>query len=441
MNILQDCVVKINTIIHNNDFNHPLDEFNTSNISGTGFFINNKLILTCYHVIEGARRINIDYKNINNLECKIKKVFPDDDLAVIEIIDDILQNKLNFNILEFKIITNNEIKNDTTVYTVGFPLSSKNVKITKGTISGFQDSLIQIDAALNSGNSGGPLIFLDPIDKKYKIIGINVSKYSGNSDKVGFAIPIYRFENIYDDNNNDIIVRRPILLVDYQPIIQNKLIDKIFDCNKNINGIKITLLNNKYYLSRYIKEGDIIVSINDINIDNNGYIKFDFYPEKISFEEIGLWFKNNDEITLGIFDIKTKTINNIKFKLEIIDTNLLYYINLPNIPNIKKYYIKKNGLILSIITNKHFKELKNLNLSFHDITTIFNRFYLQSDLFTVYLCDIDYNNIDKTFNKFPKNKIIIKINDVKFNNYKEFIDITNQNIIKITTIDNEDYYV
>ena len=59
------------------------------------------------------------------------------------------------------------------------------------------------------------------------------------------------------------------------------------------------------------------------------------------------------------------------------------------------------------------------------IIKIFNRFSLQKDLFTVYLCDLNYNKINKTFNKYPMGEIIIKINDLSFNNsnYKFIIDL------------------
>jgi hypothetical protein len=428
-------VVKIVSTIQNNDFNHPLNRFDVSNISGTGFFIGKNLILTCYHVVEGAVNINISYGEKNNILCEIKNIFPDDDLAVIKICDDNIN--LDHILLGFKVINeDNKITNDNSVYTVGFPLSSNTVKTTKGTISGYQDSLIQTDAALNSGNSGGPLIFLD-IDNNYKIIGINVSKKTGDSaEKTGYAIPIYRFECAWN-NHDEMIIRRPLLLFDYQEIIQDEFKSIVFN-KTDINGIKITLINKRYYLSKYINEGDILVSINNINITEGGCIKFNFYPERISIHDIGLWFNKNDEITFGILNLNTKEIIKKVFKLEVINTNLFYYNNLPSSP---KYYIENNGLILSIITNQHFKKLKELELSLVNIIKIFSRFSHQHDIFTVYLCDLDYNKIKKTFNKYPMGDIIIKINDLEFNNYNEFMEICKKNITKITTMDNEDYYV
>lgn len=430
-------VVKITTTTQYNDFNHPLNKFDTSIISGTGFFIAKNLILTCYHVIEGAININISYKQQDDILCEIKNVFPDDDLAVIKIIDENLN--LDYHLLDLRIINDkNKITNDTTVYAVGFPLSSKNIKTTKGSISGYQDSLLQTDAALNSGNSGGPLIILDS-DNKYKIIGVNASKKTGEVEKTGYAIPIYRFICIWKDNYKEIIIRRPLMLFDYQIIIQKELKNIIFGGHPKNDGIIVTLINKNYYLSNYLNKGDILVSINDIVIDNNGYIKFDFYPEKVSIQDIGLWFKEGDEIIFGIYDPKNNKVITKKFNLEIIKTNLFYYNNLPSIPNINKYYIENNGLVLSIITNQHFKRLKELDFSLANIIKIFSRFSHQSDLFTIYLVDIDYSKIKKTFNKYPHGEIIIKINNQSFNNYEELMKINNVPITSITT-DNGDIF-
>ena len=431
----ENIVVKINCTSQNNDFNHPLNKYDTSNITGSGFFIAKNLILTCFHVIEGALNIYISFKETNEIQCEIKNIFPDDDLAVIKIVDENIS--LNYDILDFKIINDKiQILNETSVFAVGFPLGSKNVKATKGSISGYQESLIQTDAALNSGNSGGPLIVLDS-DNNYKIIGVNVSKQTGEAEKTGYAIPIYRFNSIWSSSYDEVIIRRPLLLFDFQAIIQKEFKEIIFE-NSEMNGIKVTLINKNYYLYKYIKEETIIVSVNNNNIDNNGYIKIDFYPEKISINDIGLWFKSGDKIKFGI--LQNKKVKEIEFNLEIINTNLLYYCNLPSIPNVKKYYIENNGFVLSIITNQHFKKLKELEISLSNIIKIFSRFSLQKDLFTVYLSDLDYIKIKKTFNKYPKNEIITKINDKEFNSYEEFIRIIEDKIIKITTIDNDEFY-
>ena len=219
----ENCVVKINIKAKDIDFNHPLNVFSTSNSSGTGFFISKHLILTCFHVIKDAINIDILYKQTNNITGKIKYIFPNDDLAIISIkdtFDDI-------NILDFKIISTRQIGD---VYTIGFPLSSTNIKITKGIISGYQGSLIQTDATLNAGNSGGPLVIMDTTDNKFKIIGVNVSKLTGDAEKTGFVVPIYRFVILKEQmvNDNSVVIHKPLFNFDYQKIIQKELKENIF---------------------------------------------------------------------------------------------------------------------------------------------------------------------------------------------------------------------
>jgi S1-C subfamily serine protease len=85
------------------------------------------------------------------------------------------------------------LRNGDDVIALGYPLDSGSIKITKGVVSGFDENVersrleVQTDAALNSGNSGGPLITLSG-----EVVGINTSKAVSSSDVpiegTGFAI-------------------------------------------------------------------------------------------------------------------------------------------------------------------------------------------------------------------------------------------------------------
>ena len=147
------------------DLDHPLNTFSNSQSSGTGFYIDKGLILTCYHVVQNSLEIIVNtYKNHTKKKNKgiIKYIFPDDDLAVIELED----NDTTFELFDYYILSLKE--NNLEVNTIGFPLNSTSIKINKGVISGFQDSNIQTDSTLNPGNSGGPLI-----DNEGYVFGVN----------------------------------------------------------------------------------------------------------------------------------------------------------------------------------------------------------------------------------------------------------------------------
>ena len=61
------------------DLNKPYDFTNTQLSSGTGFFIESNLILTCYHVIKNAVKIEISFKQEIKMIGTLYKIFPDDD--------------------------------------------------------------------------------------------------------------------------------------------------------------------------------------------------------------------------------------------------------------------------------------------------------------------------------------------------------------------------
>lgn len=432
----EKCVVKLDVKTKLIDFNHPLNIYAIDNVTGTGFFISKTEILTCYHVIDGAINININF-NQEQLSGKVKYILPDDDLAVIKLSTTAKTTPI---ILECK---NIEEKYTGDVYTVGFPLNSTNIKLTKGIISGYQESLIQTDAALNHGNSGGPLIIYN--NNAPKVIGINVSKMSGDSEKTGFVVPIFRWDicknNLKKETQNSsvVVIRKPNLLFDFQKLLQDDLKKSLFaslyEENKESEGILVTSTSDLYYHTKYFKEGDIILEINNVKIDKHGCFKFDFYPEKIPIDDIGLWFSEGTEIKMKI--ISNQEIKIIEFPLEVVKTNLF---NFYNFPNQLLYYVENNGLILSIISKQHYDSMDELNLSLPKLVKIWERTLYNRNLFTVYLADINYTKSDNSV-KWPIGKIIVEINDKKFNNYDEFICVTNDKITKIKTSENEIYLI
>lgn len=416
------------------DLNHPLNTFNTEESSGTGFFIEKNIILTNYHVVKYAFNIEVRYKQNNIIQAKVQHIFPDDDLALIileKMVDDC-------NILDFKVITTKQIG---TVHTIGFPLGSTNIKVTQGIISGFQGSLIQTDAPINPGNSGGPLVIKE--NNKYFLIGINVSKMAGRAEGTGYVVPIYRFMILKEMiKTKDIVICKPLLLFDFQKLIQDNMKERLFKnhttLQKNNTGVRITRLNSKYYLNKYFKMTDVIISINSKQVDIFGTIKFDFYPEKIPLKELGLWFVVGDIITVELLDTSTQEIRKVSFPLEIIKTNYPEYYALENYPS---YFVENNGLILSVITKEHIRNFKDLNISNRsDISQVLINRSNENDILTIYLADLDYNKLGK-FIKYPIGEVITEINDMKFDTYEEFIRICKVPITKIKTFSEKIYYV
>lgn len=404
------------------DLKHPLNSFGNSKSSGTGFYIDKGLILTCYHVVQNSLEIIVSAKNKSNnsikIKANIKYIFPDDDLAVIE-----LENQdINYNIFDYYIITTSEINKD--VNTIGYPFNSTSLKVNRGVISGFQDSNIQTDSTLNPGNSGGPLILNN------KVIGINQSKMMGDATNTGYAIPIFRFLILYKLKNNNLklINYKPTFLFKYQ---KNQQKFKNFEY-----GVRISQFNDLSVLKESgIAIDDLILEINKNKIDSLGNIKFDFFPEKILLSDLNLWFTENDELLFTIYSNNENKIKNVKVIAKYIQTNLINY----HLESNTQYNFERKGLVFSIFTTYHIESLRKMKISLTHKVKLLNRFLSINDKFTVYLSDLIYDKLK--FTDYPINAIITHINEIKISNYSILIDVMKTEIKNFRTIDNDFFFI
>lgn len=158
---------------------------------GSGFFIrNNGYILTNAHVINGAKKINVITNSGKNYEAKIIGVDTPSDLAVLKIGSVDKNNKEEtFKNIKFGNADNARIGD--IVLTFGNPYGL-GVSVSQGIISAKSRNIglneqqyIQTDAAINQGNSGGPMFNLDG-----EVIGVNAAIFTAKgASGVGFSLP------------------------------------------------------------------------------------------------------------------------------------------------------------------------------------------------------------------------------------------------------------
>jgi len=148
-------------------------------------------LLTNYHVIEGARQVRVTLFNGETYDAQLIGADPVYDIAVLRVT---APRELLFPV-EFG--DSSPLKVGQNVYAIGNPFGLERT-MTTGIISSLNRSLpsrsgrtmksiIQIDAALNRGNSGGPLL-----DSRGRLIGMNtaIASHTGENTGVGFAIPV-----------------------------------------------------------------------------------------------------------------------------------------------------------------------------------------------------------------------------------------------------------
>ena len=152
--------------------------------SGSGFVIEaDGQILTNYHVIQNAERIMVKFSDGRSLQARVLGIDPDTDIALI---------KVDAKNLPVAPMGDSEtLRVGEWVCAIGNPLAYEHT-VTVGVVSylgrklfdSSLDNYIQTDAAINFGNSGGPLI-----NGRGEVVGIN-SAISQRASNIGFAVPI-----------------------------------------------------------------------------------------------------------------------------------------------------------------------------------------------------------------------------------------------------------
>lgn len=159
---------------------------------GTGFLINSDgYIITNFHVIEDASKVTISGINgdfSTPFEATVIAIDRRNDLALLRV-DPRLAT---FSSPPYTLRSSKDVKKAERIYAVGYPIENslgKEMKITDGIINsmtGFQSSIseFQISAAIQAGNSGGPLF-----DSDGELVGVIAAKIVSNGiDQVGYAI-------------------------------------------------------------------------------------------------------------------------------------------------------------------------------------------------------------------------------------------------------------
>ena len=152
--------------------------------AGTGCIVSNDgLILTGYHVVEGAKEIDITTANGQTYKAKfVANMENKKDLALLKI-----EAKERFSTVSFA--DSEDVKVGQRVLSIGNPFGFSNT-LTQGIISriDYSKNRFQTDAAINPGCSGGPLL-----NSSGEVIGISQSIYNPDNNisniGIGFAIP------------------------------------------------------------------------------------------------------------------------------------------------------------------------------------------------------------------------------------------------------------
>jgi S1-C subfamily serine protease len=159
---------------------------------GSGFVIDKAgHIVTNYHVVEGARSVDVSFSDNESRRARIVGADPSTDIAVLQV------KAPSRALTPVQLGNSDDVHVGDAVVAIGNPFGLERT-VTAGIVSALQrviqapnaysiDHVIQTDAPINKGNSGGPLL-----DAQGKVIGVNsqIQSETGGNVGIGFAVPI-----------------------------------------------------------------------------------------------------------------------------------------------------------------------------------------------------------------------------------------------------------
>ncbi|MBN2401287.1 MAG: trypsin-like peptidase domain-containing protein [Spirochaetes bacterium] len=336
---------------------------------GSGAIISNNLILTNAHVISDATFIQVQKENDPvNYEAEVLYAAHDCDLALLKVKDStFFKGTVS---LEFGEIP--DLKS--VVATYGYPLGGERISITEGVVSRIEIGLyahskkiallmIQTDAAINSGNSGGPVM------QEGRVVGIAFQAITDSSN-IGYMIPtpiiIHFLDDIQDgqyDGFSDLGILTENLL--------NPAYREFLGMDENLTGIIITHVMPKSSAWNKLKKNDVILSIDRKKIANDGSIAYG--DSRILFSIIADQKQVGDTVTLEI--LRDKRVISVPVILKQISARIPWYEEYETLPD---YYIF-GGIIFQPL-NREFLKCWDKWWFKADRRMLYNFFYAERDI-------------------------------------------------------------
>jgi S1-C subfamily serine protease len=295
---IEDSVVKLNVTARAPDYFKPWTKAAPSKASGSGVVISGPRILTNAHVVMHASEVLVQLRKGGDTHVgKVTAIAPGIDLALVELSDPSVLDEIPTVDLATDLP---QIKSQVSVY--GYPQGGEDLSVTDGIVSriefasynfGAAGVRVQVDAALNPGNSGGPAI------QDGKIAGLVFSKIQ-EADNIGYLIPPEEIKAFLEDSEDGEYAGNPLMFDAYQTA-ENDALRKYLKMGKETTGVVVAEPycrrdeegeedGNENGDDYPLKKWDVITHVGPHEIDNQGYVevrpglrlKFMYYVAKLA---------------------------------------------------------------------------------------------------------------------------------------------------------------
>lgn len=266
----RDAAVKIFATIRRPDLIRPWTKTPPQEATGTGFVIAGERILTNAHVVTHASQLFVQPpRSSDKLRAEVVAIAPGIDLAVLELSRE--RDRERFFADHPALTLAGELPEAGALVTVyGYPMGGEQLSVTEGVVSRVEYSAyynegagvrIQVDAALNPGNSGGPAL------SGGKVIGVVFSRVP-EGENIGFVIPTEEAERFLADVEDGEYTGPPRNFDSFQTL-ENPALRDFLGVDEGVTGL---VVNDTFGDESPLERWDILTRVGGYDVDNAGLV-------------------------------------------------------------------------------------------------------------------------------------------------------------------------
>ena len=382
--------------------------------------IDSKRILTNAHVVRYASQIYVQpNQSADLISARVEAMTPSMDLAVLKLDDESFFDKRGTLFFADELP---RVKDSVNVY--GYPTGGTELSVTQGIVSRIEYTdyyyqasglRIQVDAALNFGNSGGPAV------SNGKLVGLVFSLIQ-NAQNIGYLIPVEEIRLFLADIADGVYDGKPQMF-DLTQTVENDALRRRLGLPRGVNGIMVAEPYRKdpdYPL----KEWDVITQIGGTPIDSDGKVAVR-YDLRVSAAYLVQKFAKDGVVPLTVF----RNGSEVQIKLPVRSQRELV---VPYLLSAQPKYFILGPLVFSQATQDYLDRLGNQKpVSLGDrpsplLTRRYDKPAFEGEELVVVASPAFPDRITKGYDD-PNRAVISEINGVHIKNLRHLVELIRDN--------------
>ena len=403
---VKKALVKVYTSHQLFDYLSPWQYGQSANSTATGFIIDGERIITNAHAVLNSKFLQVRKEgDSKKYKAVVKFTSEEYDLALVEI-----EDKSFFKgTVPLKLGTLPEIQEKLTVY--GYPLGGDKLSTTQGIVSRMEHNTYtltnrkfligQTDAAINSGNSGGPVV------SKGKVAGVAFAGLN-SADNIGYFIPVNILNNFLEDIKDGKYDGSPLLGLEWLEL-ESPSHRRMLGIEDKTGGILIKKVFKNSPFEGVLQKNDVLMKLDNYPVESDGTIEFR-KNEKTDFTYVNQQKKYGDNLSYEIIrDKKTKT-GQVKLEKKDIKYTVVTEVTIETPPS----YMVYGGLLFEPLTSNYMAGVIEKLGSVYDREELYKDYKELVVLVRVLPFDVNLGYTDAV------NQIIVKVNGEKYKDFKDF---------------------